>query len=138
MGFVILVGDQELSNYFNDYFTGIADSLTWHLHVPINYDFLNQINPTLSTCFLYPTDEVEVSNLILSLPNKGSSLYDIKPKILCRIIGGLVPILVYLYNFCIHEGVYPSVLKVARCVPVHKDGSVRDVGNYRPIPICQV
>ena len=82
---------------------------------------------------MYPTDDVEVSNLILSLPNKGNSLSDIKPKILCRIIDKLVPILVYLYNFCIDRGVYPEVLKVARCVPVYKDGSVFDAGNYRPI-----
>ena len=127
------VSGQELSNCFNDYFSGIADNLTRHLPQTINYDFLNHINPTVNTCFLYPTDDVEVSNLILSLPNKGNSLSDIKPKILCRIIDKLVPILVYLYNFCIDGGVYPEVLKVARCVPVYKDGSVFDVGNYRPI-----
>ena len=44
-----------------------------------------------------------------------------------------MPILVYLYNFCIGEGIYPTVLKTARCVPVYKAGSVFDVGNYRPI-----
>ena len=40
-----------------------------------------------------------------------------------------------LFNQCFDEGYYPSDLKVARVIPIYKDGSVHDAGNYRPISL---
>ena len=45
----------------------------------------------------------------------------------------IIPVITYLYNSCINSGVYPSTLKVARVVPVHKSGSLTEIANYRPI-----
>ena len=47
--------------------------------------------------------------------------------------------LTYLYNFSLDKGIYPDALKTARVVPIHKSGSVSDVGNYRPISnLCPI
>ena len=39
------------------------------------------------------------------------------------------------FNECIESGNYPDILKIAQVIPLHKGGSVLDLGNYRPISI---
>ena len=40
-----------------------------------------------------------------------------------------------VFNQCYFEEHYPEALKVARVIPIHKNGSVHDPGNYRPISL---
>ncbi len=40
-----------------------------------------------------------------------------------------------LFNLCIQTGQFPYTWKKARICPVHKDGDISDVSNYRPISI---
>ena len=40
-----------------------------------------------------------------------------------------------VFNQCYFEEHYPEALKVARVIAIHKNGSVRDPGNYRPISL---
>ena len=121
----------DMVNHFNDYFSNIGARLSSSL--PPNNDYINTTVPLTNTCVFYHTDEVEVYSLLRDMPNKGNSLYDIKPKLLNLVSYKIVPILVYLYNMCIDNGVYPSVLKEARVVPVFKTGDRELVSNYRPI-----
>eukprot|EP00111_Clytia_hemisphaerica_P012116 TCONS_00035592-protein len=44
-------------------------------------------------------------------------------------------VLAHIFNFSIHEGVYPDCLKRATVKPLHKKDSKLDVGNYRPISL---
>ena len=37
------------------------------------------------------------------------------------------------FNSCIDEGEFPSELKHADIVPIHKKKDKRDIGNYRPV-----
>ena len=39
------------------------------------------------------------------------------------------------FNFCIGEGKFPSELKHADIVPIHKKNSKSDKSNYRPLSI---
>ena len=124
---------ESLTNKFNDYFTGIAQNLLNNIQMPLNNAFLNYFDPVLNSCFLYPTNNIEVFNILMSLSNKGNPIYSIKPSLLKLLNDKLIPILTYLYNFCISKGVYPDSLKTARVVPTHKSGSTSDVSNFRPI-----
>ena len=40
-----------------------------------------------------------------------------------------------ILNFCFSSGVFPSVLKTANVIPVHKKDSKLDFSNYRPISL---
>ena len=44
-------------------------------------------------------------------------------------------ILLTIFNKCLHLGYYPSSMKVARVVPIHKGGDINDINNYRPISV---
>ena len=82
-----------------------------------------------------PTDENEVSTILRSMPNKGNSLLDIKPRVLLMVADVIIPIIVHLYNLGIACGLYPDALKVGRVVPTFKSGEQTKVGNYRPITV---
>ena len=123
----------EAANYFNNFFINVATNLLENAPLNNNFSFLSKINPILDSFYIYPTNEIEIGDIMQKLPNKGNSLYDIKPRILLYVANVIIPVLVYLFNYCVKSGTYPDVLKMARIVPVFKDGSLFQVTNYRPI-----
>ena len=125
----------RMLNYFNDYFTSVVSRLTENMPNAINFNFFNNIPSIAQSCFFTPTDENEVNALLRSMPNKGNSLLDIKPRLLSMVSIIVVPLIVYLYNFGISNGLYPDLLKIGRVAPVFKAGEVTKVNNYRPISI---
>ncbi len=40
-----------------------------------------------------------------------------------------------LFNLCVEKGTYPESLKIAKVIPVYKNGYVGSVANYRPISL---
>jgi hypothetical protein len=59
----------------------------------------------------------------------------IPTKILKASINSIGPILVHLFNSCISLNKIPDAFKHAECIPLHKNGSMVDVNNYRGISI---
>ena len=45
------------------------------------------------------------------------------------------PIISYIYNLSIQTGEYPSLLNVARIMPILKKGDKTNINNFRPISI---
>ena len=44
-------------------------------------------------------------------------------------------ILADIFNISFSTGVFPTILKVAKVVPVHKKDSKLDFSNYRPVSL---
>ena len=108
-------------------------NITESLPQGINFNYLNSLNRNHHTCFLVPTDEIEVAGIIKAMPNKGNSIVDIKPHILLLISDIFCKVIAYLYNLSISNGIYPELLKIGRVVPVFKSGDPSKISNYRPI-----
>ena len=129
-----LLQGQHMVQCFNNYFCNIASDLVSDLPAENDYRLIdNSLNTINNSCFLFPTNPVEVNDILLKLPNKGNPIFEIRPKILYHVSLVLVPIICKFYNLCISKGVYPSALKKARVVPVYKSGEKNKVNNYRPI-----
>ena len=47
----------------------------------------------------------------------------------------IAPLLAKLYNQCIIEGTFPSILKIAQVVPIFKNGPKEKCCNYKPISL---
>jgi hypothetical protein len=76
---------------------------------------------------------VEVSSLIKSFRNKGCNQRCI-PIVIFKFANDLLsPVISKLFNESIDTGVFPSCLKIGRIVPIHKSGSKKCKGNFRPI-----
>ena len=86
--------------------------------------------------FLTPTDSTEVSNIISSLNQSkrdGPNSIPIKiPKLLNKEISDQLAI---LFNQPFSSGIFPSILKTSKIIPIYKKGSKLECSNYRPISL---
>ena len=67
--------------------------------------------------------------------NKSSSPNSIPHKILNLLKNDISKQLAYLFNLSLSSAVFPSLLKIAKVIPVYKKGSKLDCHNYRPISL---
>ena len=118
-------------NYANNYFVGIANSLTEGMKDGGPYVFNNEQNP--HTFVLRPTDIHEVLKIIQKLKNKGSGLIDISITTVKNNSHIFSFHIVLLYNHSIDACVFPGKLKVAMVVPGHKSGQKNLIDNFRHI-----
>ena len=107
----------DIVNTFNNYFASIADTMKKSIKYSHNY----LSNETSSTIFLQPTDKEEIANIISSLnSNKASGPNNIPYRVLFLLKNEILKQLTDLFKHCFTTGVFPSVLKTAKVVPVFK------------------
>lgn len=82
---------------------------------------------------------IQVRDYIYRLKNKKSKdCNGLNVELIKSIANIIVYPLTKLINECIDEGVFPSVLKISKIIPVYKKGDAANMGNYRPIAIVPV
>ena len=132
----IVTNPKDIAQTFNEFFCTVAQRLK-----ASDQDNLNRVpDHTLSSStrnFISMEDisctDIEIENYIKSLKNKATSDFAVKPL---KIVGDIIsPVLSHLISASLTQGVFPSSLKLAKVIPLHKGGSRVDIGNYRPISL---
>ena len=124
----------DITNTFSYYFTSIAE--TTKISIKYSYKYFSDYLSNESSCtiFLQPTDKEELANIIFSLnSNKASGQNSIPYRILFLLKNEIWKQLADLFNLSFMAGVFPSVLKTAKVVPVFKKYSKLDYSDYRLI-----
>ena len=119
-----------------NYFTSIDEKTKSNIKLsPKHYtDYLSNANT--NTFFLTPTDKNEISFIISSLDShKSSGPNGIPVKILKLPKNDISEQLSYIFNMSFLTGQFPSVLKIAKTIPIHKKQSKVDYTSYRPISL---
>ena len=89
--------------------------------------------------FIKPTDEAEVLRVIQGLKDSAAEdAYGLTAKVLKYVAPIIAAPLASAINKCFVQGYFPEQLKVSKILPLHKKGSIEEVGNYRPIAIIPV
>lgn len=128
---------------FSAFFSSTADELLNRLPPP-NLDPINIANnmhdERKRNVFAFKlVSPVEVRDVVAGLRSSGSKdIYGLTTSLLKSIIDTVVSPLTKLINDSISEGVFPSCLKMAIVVPVHKKGDINDVNNFRPISLLPI
>ena len=126
----------DTANTFNNYFASIVETTKKsikYLHKHFS-DYLS--NEGISTLFLQPTDREEIVNIITSLnSDKASGPNSIPYRILFLLKNEISKQSADLFKLSFMTGVFPSVLKIAKVVPVFKKDSKLDYSSYRPISL---
>jgi hypothetical protein len=98
-----------------------------------------RINFCPKTVFLCPVTEDEIEWLTKSLKGKPSAGYHEIPKyVVKQCIKYIKKPLVHIYNASLWSGTFPDRLKIAKVIPLHKNGSIHDAKKYRPISVLPV
>ena len=86
--------------------------------------------------FVSPTDRDEIALIISSLDSTKSVGPNIIPtKILKLLKNDISCQLVDIFNMSFTSGVFPTAIKIAKVVSVHKKDSKLDFSNYQPISL---
>ena len=126
----------DIANTINNYFASITETTKKSIKYTHKHfsDYLS--NESDSTIFLQPTDKEEIANIISSLNcSKASGPNSIPYRILFLLKNYISMQLADLFNLSFLTGVFPSVFKTAKLIPVFKRDSKLDYSNYRPISL---
>ena len=127
-----LFDSKLIAQAFNDYFVNLFNKPSDINPVYKNYISFN--NP--QSFSLEPTDPYEIIKFANLLSNSRSSdSHCLSNWILKIIIHPLSDILAYLVNKVFFSAIFPDCLKIARIVPIHKNDSLNELSNYRPISL---
>ena len=132
-----ITGDKTIANGFNNFFVNIGPSLA--KRIPKCKDSLfTQFLPDKveDTMFLQPVTEEEIMQQVKNAKNKKSKDHDQFDMCLVKkIIPYIVKPLAHICNTSLKNGIFPDRMKIARVIPLFKNGDVKEFSNYRPVSI---
>ena len=118
----------DIANTFDNYFASIAETTKESMKYSHKHFSDYPSNESSSIIFLQPTDKEEIANIILSLnSNKASGPNSILYRILFLLKNETLKQLADLFNLSFMTGVFLSVLKTAKLLPVFKRDSVATI-----------
>ena len=134
-----ITDSQSISNLFNTFFVNVGKSLSDKIP-PTNRSAMSYIKSTYSKSFyMKPTNRNELIIAIKNLkPNSSSGWDEVSPKVIQFCHVQLVDPLVHLINLSFEQGVFPDALKIAKVIPLFKNGDMTRFTNYRPISVLSV
>lgn len=132
----IYCDEREVADIFGEYFSNIcSSSLSQHFQDSLSGSCTTE-PLSARNFFFFPVVADEVYAVINNFKNKNSCGFDmISIKVLKVLSPQISEHLAHLINLSITSGKFPSVLKIAKVIPVHKKNAVDDISNYRPISL---
>ena len=123
----------KIANVFNNYFSSIGEKTQSKTRFS-NKNYTNYLHgENFNYFFIIPTDSQEVIIIISSLSdNKSSCPNSIPTRILKLLKKDISTQLVDIFNLSFFSGIYPTPLKTAKVIPIHKKDSKLECSNYRP------
>jgi hypothetical protein len=83
--------------------------------------------------------EIEVENVVKDLKGEVTAGFDEVPDYVVKQCTQFIKKpLVNIYNASLESGIFPDQLKIANVKPLHKNGDIKNIQNYRPISLLPV
>ena len=131
-----LTGPDEISEGFNDFFLKIGPNLAKKIE-KTEYQFKDYIKHTNSKFSAFkPVTINQMCSLLLQLSgSKATGLDKTSSKVLKIAAPVISDSLTYIFNQAVTLCTFPNGWKIARVIPLFKNGQRNLPGNYRPISI---
>lgn len=125
----------KVSNEFNTFFASVAEQIRVNTRRTVP---LCERSPA-DSLLLSPVMEQEVAQVIQQLPTKHTNdLNFMSTWLLKKCSRHIIQPLTEAINSSFKEGTFPSSLKLAKVIPIHKKDDPHSLNNYRPISILPV
>ncbi|KAL5253023.1 hypothetical protein ACHWQZ_G015697 [Mnemiopsis leidyi] len=135
----IISSDKAVADRFNSYFSSIAANIKTQIAARRTFDpggFKQYLkSPCSESIFLKPTSWHEVHDIAQRLKNKSTLDCKIEPLKIAITSQKFTETFAKVINSSFSSGIFPSALKSAKVIPIHKGGSKLEVSNYRPISL---
>ncbi|XP_042891027.1 uncharacterized protein LOC122265692 [Penaeus japonicus] len=120
-----------LNSYFANSGEALASKLATteasHLHY-LDNPLQMYFSPRLYT-------ESEICNIVRESRDSSAGNDDIPMSIIKKSLPHIIQALTYFCNRSLQTGMFPSCLRIARVVPIHKGGSLHEPKCYRPVSV---
>ncbi|XP_052752380.1 uncharacterized protein LOC128200995 [Galleria mellonella] len=104
-----------------------------------NFKARSMTSNNVSSLFIRPTNPDEILTIIRSLKDTNSTGYDdISTKIVKEVATQIAPILSYIINLCIENGIFPDKLKISIIKPLYKKADRECMSSYRPVALIPI
>ena len=126
----------EIADAFNNFFANIGYNVS-HNVPSVNRDFSSYLpNHNVQSMFLNPVIPADIITLTSKFKPKTSYGADgISTKLLSKTIDIIVDPITHIVNLTLKTGIFPTDLKCAKVIPIHKSGDQCSLNNYRPISL---
>ena len=130
-----ITGDINIANTINNYFVEIGPKLASVIS-PTDIDPIQPIQPCRSEFNLRTITTTELIQTIGKTNlNKAPGLDKIPIKLIKLAGDAIHDSLLHIFNLVLGTGIFPDDLKLAKIIPIHKEGDKAECGNYRPISV---
>ena len=137
-----VVSGSDLSEAFNDYFINIGPKLAAESTSNSTNDVDKYLKISKLNLPFFNFGNLSTENVLSTLKHlqtsKSTGLDNIPAKMLKIAAHVLAPSLTYIFNVSLSTGIFVDDWKDARVNPIYKEGSRRNIGNYRPISILPI
>ena len=124
-----------ISNCLNDFYCNVPSTLAAQLPKS-DKSATSYLSQKQKQFHFTQVSEIEVFLLLESLDtNKSFGIDKIHPLLLKTAALQIYRPLTFIFNLSINQGIFPDSLKLAKVVPVFKQGSRFACSNYRPISV---
>lgn len=132
---VEITDDRDKAEQFSKFYSNIVGELLNSVQpaqqiIPFPPILMNE-----KTLFFFPTDEVEISNIIQKLKSKTGGVDGLHADVLKTTAPYIASPLAFIINTALSQGMCPNHFKKAEVCPVYKGGQKRLLTNYRPIAL---
>ena len=123
-----------IANNFNDFFINIGPTLSSKIKPDSKASYKDFLKNKTNHVFNFQTiDRTIVLKTINDLPNKANCGFDnLSLKLIKSIKFDILDSLTLIINQSLMSGVFPDKLKLAKVIPLYKEGDSTITDNYRP------
>ena len=127
---------KEIAESFNHYFSTIAQNIIDKIPDQNNHYHRHLKDRNNNNLFLHPVIPQDIINFAKKLKSKSSCGHDdISTKIMINTIDKISFPLAHIFNLSLLTGIVPYNMKIARIIPIFKNGDANLLNNYRPISL---
>ena len=129
----LITNSQNICDCLDSYFTNLGTNLS--KGILSSTSPLNHVTFLHHSLFFTPTNQFVVEKIINNLKITSPGYDDIHSKIIKQISMIIAMPLSHIINCSLISGIVPSKLKIAKVIPIFKNGHRGDMCNYRPISV---
>ena len=125
----------NIADSFNLHFSSVGSSLANKI-IDNNVDPLNYLGErSMNICELPLTNEQEIVEIVAGMSDAAAGCDEIPMSIVKKVIHEIKTPLNHICNTAFVSGIFPEKMKIAKIIPLFKQGDTKDLNNYRPISL---
>ena len=125
----------KVANGFNKYFVNVGATLAKAIAKP-NVSPMHYIQQTvMETFYINPATENEIAKIFSNFKDSASGWDNLSPAIIKTIKQHIKQPITHICNLSFANGYFPCEMKLAKVIPIFKNGDKHLFQNYRPVSV---